>query len=193
MEKTKLFRTRSWYRPLFITVGDKDYELDDIKFFNENGVIVSIGSGFFEDDKEREFNGETIRKIKIDFSSKKNFIIKRSTNMWNNDIKYDLYVYEKNVDLQFMGKTKELYFGDIYSIWKMNDYTFHIFERTLKQKLNSLNDKAEEIIKNNFAKCFGYLKTGVDEKELEEKFNELREVNKQILEEVEFIQNYKVD
>ena len=55
-----------------------------------------------------------------------------------------------------------------------------------------LNNKAENIIKL-IAEKFGHNKTGIEENLFNERIKELKAINKQILEEVENIKNYKID
>ena len=190
----KLFRTGTWYRPLSIMVESKNsinnYELNNILFFDENGIIIQIGSGFFDDDKEREFNGTCVRKLKIDFSMKDNFIVKAEKNLFN-ETKYDLYIYKGNADIICLGKGQK-YFGEIYSHWKINDYEHWKYEKSLKNELNKLNDRAEQIAKS-IADKYGYMKTGIEENILNDRMKMLKEINTQILQEVENIKNYKID
>lgn len=190
----KLFRTSSMWRPLSIMVDSKNavntYELDNIIFFNDKGIITQIGSGFFDDDKEREFEGNCVRKLKVDFNMKDNFIVKAEKD-YTREVRYDLYIYEKNVTIKFLGK-EQRYFGDIYSHWKVNDYDFWKYERTLKDKLCKLNKEAEEIIKL-IADKYSYMGKGIDKDILDERIKALKKVNTQILQEVESINNYKID
>ena len=51
-----LYRTSSMWRPLSLMCNGKEYELGNIIFFNENGIITEIGFGYFDDDKERNFD-----------------------------------------------------------------------------------------------------------------------------------------
>lgn len=190
MEKTRLYKNVSCYNPLFVMVGDKEYELDNILFFNDNGVIFEIGRGFFSDEKERVFNGETIKKIKLDFSCKKNFIIKTKKDYYSTEVRYDLYIREENADIEYLGE-EQYFFGDIYKTYKVNGSTERKYVRTLKEKINSLNDKAEEILKS-LSNEFGYNRYGMKEDILDEKLTELKNINKQILEEVNSIKNYKI-
>ena len=167
-----LYRTSSMWRPLSLMCNGKEYELGNIIFFNENGIITEVGFGYFDDDKERNFEGSVVRKLKADFKMKDNFIVK-SPKDYSYETRYDLYVYEGNVDIKFLGKEQK-YFGDIYTHWKIND------------------NKAENIIKL-IAEKFGYNKTGIEENLFNERIKELKAINKQILEEVENIKNYKID
>ena len=190
MEKTKLYKCKKWYNPLFIFVGEKEYEINNILFFNDKGVIFEIGRGWFDDEQEKEFNGETIKKIKLDYLSKKNFIIKAKQDYYSTDVKYDLYIREENANLEYLGE-EQYFFGDIYKKYKVNGSIERKYEKTLKGKLNTLNDKAETLLKS-ISNEFGYNKYGMEEDVLNEKLKELKKLNKQILTEVNKIKNYKI-
>ena len=96
-----LYRTNSMWRPLSLIYKKKEYELGNIIFFNENGIITEVGFGYFDDDKERNFEGSVVRKLKADFKMKDNFIVK-SPKDYSYETRYDLYVYEGNVDIKFL-------------------------------------------------------------------------------------------
>ena len=190
MEKTKLYQKADYYSPLFITVGEKEYELDNIIFFNDNEEILKIGRGFFDDRKEKEFNGETVKKIKIDYSSKKNFIVKAKPEYYNSEVKYNLYIREENANIEYLGE-QQICFGDIYKVYKINDSIEKQYVKTLKGKLDNLNDKAETLLKS-ISSEYGYGKYGIEENVLDEKIKELKTLNKQIIKEVDRIKNYKI-
>ena len=39
----------SYYKPYFITVNNKEYMLSDIRFYNDDGIVINTGNGWFED------------------------------------------------------------------------------------------------------------------------------------------------
>lgn len=182
----KLFRT-SILRTLSIEVNNKDYELHNIIYFNENGIITKIGSGYFDDDKERTYKGNCTRKLKVDFNFKDNFIVKAEEHYEN---RYDLYVYEKNVNIQFLGNEQK-YFGSVYSHWQIDDYELWRYEKSLKNNLSKLNEKAENLVKL-IGEEYTYNGIGIEENIFNEKIKELKSLNKKILAEVKSIKEYKI-
>lgn len=180
-----LYRANSFLNTLSVN----NYRLSKIVFFNENGIITKINCGYFDDNKEREFNGTCVRKLKEDFKYKDNFVIKDfDTSL---EKRYILYVYEKNVDLKYLGKEKK-YFGDIYSIWQVNDYKFNVYEKNLCENLYNLNNESKKVAEE-ILEFFDYIQNrGVDEKILTSKMTKLKKLNKKILQEVDYINNYEV-
>lgn len=83
-KKTSLVRLSQWYRPLNVLVENRNgyFELGDIKFYDETGVIASVGYGYFDDDKELTINGNVIFKIKEDFSKKINYVISQKKELF---------------------------------------------------------------------------------------------------------------
>ena len=37
---TEIYRKYGWYRPFFVTVNGKEYEIEAIKIYNENEKII---------------------------------------------------------------------------------------------------------------------------------------------------------
>lgn len=56
----KLERTINWYRPYTVVASGKEYLLDNIHFYDENGVVVSSGSGWLQN-----INGIDIKEIEL--------------------------------------------------------------------------------------------------------------------------------
>lgn len=171
------------------TLSCDNYSLSKIVFFNENGIITKINCGYFDDDKGRSFKGTCVRKLKEDFNYKDNFVMKDFDTSWEK--KYILYVYEKNVDLKYLGKEKK-YFGEIYSLWQVNDYKFSIYEKTLCENLYSLNNESKKIAEEILDFFDFYSNKGADEKILTSKMTKLKKLNKKILQEVDYINNYEI-
>lgn len=87
----KLIKTPLW-NPLTVYLDSGSYPLNDIVFYNEDGIVMSVGKGWFG---QNSF-GVTIatskpckRKIKVNFSKNETFVIK-SANIYNK--RYNLYI-----------------------------------------------------------------------------------------------------
>lgn len=119
------FLTQSYIKTM-IAVDKKGrcYSLDKIRVYNDQGVLFETNSGHFEMAKYGEhFEDEYIknditRKNKIDLSKKENFVISEGKNCFN-ETEYVLYIYYKNIDLQFVK----------ISINRLLKATFKIFEK----------------------------------------------------------------
>lgn len=102
-----LIKNADWYNPFTaITTNGNGYELNKIHFYNEDGIILSTASGWFDEKNNgnNSFNnGVKIDDIhlrnKVNFDKKENFIVKNN-NDYNIFNRYDLYIYYKNVDFK---------------------------------------------------------------------------------------------
>ena len=56
----KLKRTTNWYRPYTVIASGKEYLLENIHFYDENGIVVSSGSGWLQN-----INGIDIHEIEL--------------------------------------------------------------------------------------------------------------------------------
>lgn len=176
-----LIRTAIWYNPFTaITINGNGYELYRIHFYNEEGVILSTRSGWFDEknNSNNSFrNGIKIDDIhlrkKISFDKKENFIAKNNDdyNIFN---RYDLYIYYKNVDF----KTHDIIIG--YNI--LGNYSIKIEDIVLncdcylgnaRKKSNDVKYKCYDMIEN--LKNFKY----GDTSELIKKVKELEKTIKQ--------------
>lgn len=175
---------------LNIMCSGKQYTLDNIIFFNEKGIITQTGRGCFDDNTEKTFEGTICRKMKIDFKMKDNFIVKSSEKSYF-ETKYDLYVYEKNADIQYLGK-KQRFFGEIYEYWKVNESEIVRFSQSLTKNLNEYNRRAKEIT-DKLGNIYSYMGQGMENEEFRTLIQKLRELNNEIIDEVVKIKNYKID
>ena len=75
----KLEITSSSYNPFFITVNEKQYEIGEITFYNDQGSVLHIDCGWFEDNNKFKdglnIDLTCIRKLKQDFSLSCAYII----------------------------------------------------------------------------------------------------------------------
>lgn len=188
--ETRLYQKVSWYRPLYVDIADKSYLLGDIFFYNDNGIIVEVGNGFFENTESLTIKGEVVRKIKIDLTKKQNFIVKYKDKYYADDeVKYAIYIYADNVDLQYVGKEKS--YDYLYDKYIVNGIEFTRYIKDLSKNLNDINTKAELEVKK-LTDIFRYGGRGIEESDLLTIFRNIQDYNRQILDEVEMIKNYKV-
>lgn len=189
--QTKMYRKSDWYRPLYLDIDDKTYLLDDIVVFNRNGILARVGRGYFDCDKEFTIERETYRKLKEDFTVKYNFIKKMKDKQFATDeVKYCLYINVDNIDFKDLGLEKN--YDWIYHKYSINGLEFSQYVESLDGKKNELSKLAENEIEK-LSGFFRYNGDGVEESKLLEIFSNLQNINRQILEQVEYIKNYKVD
>ena len=56
----KVTRETSWYRPYTVVASGKEYLLENIHFYDENGIVVSAGSGWLQN-----IYGQDIKEIEL--------------------------------------------------------------------------------------------------------------------------------
>lgn len=92
----KLQRKTDWYRPWFID----DRAIYSITFFNANGIIYKTPCGWLQENGKTDIDfieiKQPIKKRKVDFTCKKNFIV---TYDDYGGKKYNLFIYVDNVNV----------------------------------------------------------------------------------------------
>lgn len=161
------------------------FGLSDIIFYNEAGIIVNVGRGYFDDDNDSDFtfSGTVIKKIKEDFSKKQNYVIKDKSfeSIWDNN--YILYIYVDNVELKYKGVKKQ--YNSVYKIYEVNGFT-------IEKHIKMLNDKIYEyknIIETEIKKIEIY-NLPLEETELKNICDNIIKYNKLIIEENKKISSY---
>lgn len=183
--KTSLVRLSQWYRPLNVLVENRNgyFELGDIKFYDETGVIVSVGYGYFDDDKELTINGNVIFKIKEDFSKKINYVISQKKS-YSMERRYELYVYIGNVDFKYVGLKKQ--YENIYKVYNVNG--IELRKNVCSLTMNKW--RYRDMIENETKKIEGY-KLPLKDEEMTEICNNILKYNKLLLDEEQWIKDYE--
>lgn len=190
--KTSLFKESIYWKTLSTEVYDesgKEYrttvKLTNIIFYNENGVVLDLGSGHFDNTNETfTFNGFVVLRRKENFNRKENFTIKTKNDGFLDD-NYTLYIYEKNVDIKYIGLQKK-YRSNVYRVYEVNGFEVLKYMKNLEEKIWSLKTKLETEIK----KLDSYY-LPLKEDELKKVCKNITKYNKMLLEEVEFVKNYE--
>ena len=98
----KLYTSR-YYNPFFIDLGAKSYEISNILFYDEVGVVCSTGHGWFGSGNNNfnvfTIDADCLLKRKIDFSSKTPFIVADGKDLFNKT-KYALYIPKSVIGLK---------------------------------------------------------------------------------------------
>ena len=116
-----LSREISWYRPYTVYVNGKDYLLNDIRFYDENGVIVNTGSGW-----AGTVNGIDMQELIIDAEK----VIRRNKEKFDGEVfgiivkgsyytesRINLYIPAKLVNLKYVGK-KKMHGNNVYDVYQ---------------------------------------------------------------------------
>lgn len=114
---------QSWWNPFTaLATNNKGYELNNVIIYNEDGIIVETGCGWFREQYSNNNtfkDGATIDAIhlrkSIDLTKKENFIIKDSERSY--ETRYILYIYYKNVNFKALEiKRDGLWIEGLYQI-----------------------------------------------------------------------------
>lgn len=151
-----LIRTCNWYNPMTaITEKGDGYELDNIIIYNENGVLIETKKGWFDNSNNNFEEGDGLeitpaikRKIKVNFESKENFVIKSEEKSYRDMQKYTLYIYYKNVNYKYNGMTLDNIFLNLnYSILNKYNYYVVIGDRNAASYKIEYNEELQEAMK----------------------------------------------
>jgi hypothetical protein len=116
-----LCREVSWYRPYTVNINGKKYLLEDIKFYDENGVIVTTGGGWAQtvngiDMTELIINTDkVIRRNKEKFDGEVFGIIVKCS--YYNESRINLYIPAKLVNSKYVGK-KKMHGNNVYDVYQ---------------------------------------------------------------------------
>lgn len=198
-EKTNtivLYKSNSWYQPLFAHVGDIGYKLNNILFYDNNDIVYQTGHGWFNS----EFSNTSFdvklttskpikRKIKMDFSKNQPFIIKYDDSY--GDITYDLYLPLSDFDIEYKYKKE----GDsIFKIFYLiDDNGNELYGKENVKYLGSIPFNARIKIQE-IGKLFSdYSYTPMTEKEFDDNLQFLKQAYIEHIDALEYVKNYTVE
>lgn len=176
MKNENLLKQTMWNPWIAVCENGKAYELENIKIYTENGVIIETGRGWFGSNNNlgnRKIDRIYLKRT-IDLKSKKNFIIKEEKKSYRLENRYTLYIYYKDVLLNFNFIAFEL-----NNFWL--EAAFTVFDNYKDSIVLGSRQKESDSIKYN--------------KELEEAFKKIDNYNFQqhydeVKKAMESIENY---
>ena len=146
-------RTSSIYRPYFIEVNGKSYKVDTIKFYNNDGVLVSTNVGWLQSGEGSLNDIESIElpidkiylRRKLKFDGVVFAMIER--NMFNETVAY-LYIPADMLSIHFV-EHKIQYGYQVRAIYE-GAYGIYIssYVKSLDEKLNAIRNEYEEMHKS---------------------------------------------
>ena len=150
----KLIKTPLW-NPLTAYLDSGSYPLNNIVFYNEDGIVMDVGKGWFG---QNSF-GVTIatskpckRKIKVNFSKNETFVIKSDDCTY--DKRYDLYIPITDVmitttyikdDIGIRANHKFVDLNDHECIWSEYVKTFYTMKYDITEKFIAESKKLEKL------------------------------------------------
>ena len=172
--ETKLFKIEDWYRVLHIRLENGNViELGNIIVYDEKGIIIDTGYGYFDNDVEISINGNVVRKIKEDFTKKINYIIKIKES-YSNESRYALYIHKSNINLNFLEFKKQIDY--ILACYELNGGKFSRLCKSLSGNKYELQTEFKEKLES-----IKYYNLPYEKEELKDIFDKLTEINNNLL------------
>ena len=150
----KLIKTPLW-NPFTVYLDSGSYPLNNIVFYNEDGIVMDVGKGWFG---QNSF-GVTIatskpckRKIKVNFSKNETFVIKSDDCTY--DKRYNLYIPINDVmitttyikdDIGIRANHKFVDLNDHECIWSEYVKTFYTMKYDITEKFVAESKKLEKL------------------------------------------------
>ena len=186
-----LSKDYAWYRPYKY---DK-YIIKNIKFYDENGIVIEVGSGWLENNhKDLDYVKLNIDEIQLkrkeDFSIKGAFIISNVKD-FSDELGADLYINIELVNLKFGGYKKE--YDNIRKYYVGSDYDNQEFEVSSNVKWLKENwYKYQAIVQENAKKLENiYYDTTIDE--VAECVKNIKKYADKMFKERQLIESYSIE
>lgn len=186
-----LSKDYAWYRPYKY---DK-YTIKNIKFYDENGIVIEVGSGWLENNhKDLDYVKLNIDEIQLkrkeDFSIKGAFMISKGKD-FSDELGADLYINIELVNLKFGGYKKE--YDNIRKYYVGNDYDNQEFEVSSNVKWLKENwYKYQAIVQENAKKLENiYYDTTIDE--VAECVKNIKKYADKMFKERQLIESYSIE
>ena len=186
-----LSKDYAWYRPYKY---DK-YIIKNIKFYDENGIVIEVGSGWLENNhKDLDYVKLNIDEIQLkrkeDFSIKGAFMISKRKD-FSDELGADLYINIELVNLKFGGYKKE--YDNIRKYYVGSDYDNQTFEVSSNVKWLKENwYKYQAIVQENAKKLENiYYDTTIDE--VAECVKNIKKYADKMFKERQLIENYSIE
>lgn len=186
-----LSKDYAWYRPYKY---DK-YIIKNIKFYDENGIVIEVGSGWLENNhKDLDYVKLNIDEIQLkrkeDFSIKGAFMISKGKD-FSDELGADLYINIELVNLKFGGYKKE--YDNIRKYYVGSDYDNQEFEVSSNVKWLKENwYKYQAIVQENAKKLENiYYDTTIDE--VAECVKNIKKYADKMFKERQLIESYSIE
>ena len=148
----KLERTQSWYRPYTVIASGTEYVLESIKFYDEDGNIISSNSGWLQNQGGSDIPCIELNVDKITRRNKEKFDGQVFGTVYHcsygNEKRLNLYIPMSLVNLTYVGKKKM--FGDRVYACYTGDQGIYVttFVQALDKKLSNIKSGYSYLLEN---------------------------------------------
>ena len=150
----KLTRNTSqyWHRPYYITANNKGYEVNTIKFYKDNEIIVASNSGWLENKNNIDITEvilpveevEVRRKVRFDG---KVFIVSLGKKDRDNVTIADVYIPADMLGIHFV-EHKIMYNSQVRAVFEGEQGIYITsYVKSLNEHLNAIRNEYEETYK----------------------------------------------
>lgn len=164
--------TQSCYNPFFVEVGGKAHEINNIHFFDSDGVICSTGHGWFGSNNYfrdgLEIAVDCIVKRNVDYTTKTAFLVASSEKSWaTGKTRYALYIPAAVVGVKtptinrprhsiryFIVEWKTDVQGVFCTTWRWVDAALSVIEG----EINEIGEEIKSLFQDKFSKLPELLK-----------------------------------
>lgn len=144
----KLERTYNWYRPYTVVASGKTYLLENIHFYDDNGIVVSSGGGWLQ-----SIHGRDIKEIELDVDK----VIRRNKEKFDgevfgltfrsyNETRLVLYIPIDMLNIKYDCKRK-MYGDKVYECYRGDQGIY------LTKYVESLDTKLR-LVKNDYSALY---------------------------------------
>jgi hypothetical protein len=150
-----MFKTGTWFNPFSVMVNCKQYELKPINFYNQDGIVYKVNSGWFGNNNEWgniELSDNIVYRKKEKFDGKP-FILPRKKEWRNDGLQAEIYLpmaylesigYEETIEEKTARADHYKYYYIETPYFKQHIKTEHNEDEAIAQKL--FNDLKMEMM-----------------------------------------------
>ena len=186
-------RQYHWYRPYYVVASGRAYKVEQIHFYKDGSILVSLNWGWLEkkDGTDIEILELPIDEIKV--KRKENFdgnvfAISKGKESYGTDLTADLYIPADMLDIHFVKNTIE-YKTQVRAIYEgANDIYISTYVKSIDTELNSIREQYEEVYKD----CDG-CNLGYRAHEILEKLDNLKTLVEQYIAEKKRVEGLTID
>ena len=143
-------RASNFYRPYYVLVNNKQYQVKQIKFYKDNKVIVESQSGWLEkvdgDIKELELPINEIKLKRKETFDGKVFIMSRGIEWCGGDTMADLYIPADMLNVHFA--KHEIKYQQLRKVYEGEQgICISVYVKSLTVELEAIRDEYDELYK----------------------------------------------
>lgn len=148
----KLERTQSWYRPYTVIASGTTYVLESIKFYDEDGNIISSNSGWLQNQGGSDIPCIELNVDKITRRNKEKFdgqVFGTACHCsYSNEKRLNLYIPMSMLNLTYIGR-KKMYGDRVYACYTGDQGVFVTsYIESLDKELRVVESDYEVLLKS---------------------------------------------